>query len=365
MSPTTLTASKMVRRHVMKYTYLACWKDRSWKKFNRKFDCWKRQVCVAFSAKSVTDTTSWSGVCTRFGKTIEVVDTPGIFDTHKTEREIHKELIRSLLFATPGFHAIAFVLEIGRFTEELVKTKNLFFEWFGSGVEKYACIILTRTEDEHSVDEYITTDTTEDLQDLIRKCGGRTRIAPIENKSTDVKRKEAQVKRIIEMVEEIKRTNNNTHFTNVAFQLATAYAYNRQSEVISMDSIYILRKAGLKVSDNDCKMLDKVLEVNETDDLASGSSTIDEEKKVNRRKNRNIDVNSVRVTYMSDKGFNNDISIDVPDDQTMVDSGTSDTDPLNELKNDIKSGRKDETGFLNLLRRAWNFSKKKLKCIIV
>jgi hypothetical protein len=296
-----------------------------------------------------------------------VVDTPGIFDTNKTEREIHKELIQSLLFATPGFHAIAFVLEIGRVTDELVKTKNLFFEWFGSGVEKYACIILTRTEDERSVDEYVTTDTTEDLQDLIRKCGGRPRIAPIENKSTDVKRKEAQVKRIIRMVEEIKRTNNNTHFTNVAFQLATAYAYNRRSEEISMETMHILRKAGLQVSDNDCKMLDNILEVNETNDFASGSSTFDEEKKINRRKNRNIDVNSVRVTYLSDKGFNNNTSINVPDDQTKEDSGASDTDtdPLDELKGDIESGRKDETGFFNLLRRAWNLSKKKLKCIIL
>jgi hypothetical protein len=338
-------------------------------------------------------------VCTRLGKTIEVVDTPGIFDTNKTEREIHRELIRSLLFATPGFHAIAFVFEIGQFTDELVKTKNLFFKWFGCGVEKYACIILTRTEDEHSVDEYISTDTTEDLQDLIRKCGGRARITPIENKSTFVKRKEDKVKRIIEMVEEIKRANNNTHFTNVAFQLATAYAYNRQSEVISMDSIYILRKAGLHVSDKDCKMLDNILEVNETDDSASGSSTFGEGKRTNRRENRNIDINSVSVTYSSDKGFNDDISIDDTDDQTREDSGpsredygtsredsgtsredsgtsredsetsredsgTSDTDPLDELKDDIKSGRKDETGFFNFLRRAWNFSKKKLKCII-
>ncbi|XP_060577203.1 GTPase IMAP family member 8-like [Ruditapes philippinarum] len=309
----------------------------------------KDKFAVAFSAKSVTDTTRWSGVCTRFGKTIEVVDTPGIFDTDKTVREIHKELTLSLLLATPGFHAIAFVLEIGRFTDELVKTKNLFFEWFGSGVDKYACIILTRTENEKMVDDYIATDTTGDLQDLIRKCGGRTRIAPIENKSSDVKRKEAQVKRIIEMVEEIKKTNNNTHFTNVAFQLATVYAYNRGSELLSPDTIYILRNAGVQVSDNDCKMID---------DFASGSSTIDEVKKVYRRRNRNIDVNSERVTYLSDKGFNNDISIDVPDDQTRVDSrtGTSDTDPLKELKNDIKSGRKDETGTLAI---------KNFKCIIV
>jgi hypothetical protein len=112
-----------------------------------------------------------------------------------------------------------------------------------------------------------------------------------------------------------------------------------------METIYILRKAGLQVSDKDCKMLDNILEVHETDDSASGSSTFSEEKKTNRRENRNIDINSVRVTYSSDKGFNDYISKDDPDDQTREDSGpsredsgtsrgdsgTSDTDPLDEL----------------------------------
>jgi hypothetical protein len=77
------------------------------------------------------------------------------------------------------------------------------------------------------------------LVDLIEKCGGRGRIAPIENNSINEERKEAQVVRIIEMVELIKLKNNKKHFSNIAFLLATAYTLNYRSEEITKDTIAI------------------------------------------------------------------------------------------------------------------------------
>jgi hypothetical protein len=108
-----------------------------------------------------------------------------------------------------------------------------------------------------------------------------------------------------------------------------------------------------------------MFKVNVTNDMASGSDTVEGKQKINRRKDRKIDIDSVRVTYLSDKGCNNDTSINVPYDQTGEHFGASDTDHLYGLKEDIDSGRQDESGFFNLLRRAWDFSKEKLKCIIL
>ncbi|XP_060555970.1 GTPase IMAP family member 9-like [Ruditapes philippinarum] len=323
---------------------------------------------ISSGAKSETFTSQWSGVFKRFGKTIEVVDTPGLFDTQKTEREIHKQLIRSLLLTTPGFHAIAFVLEKGRFTDELVKTKNLFFDWFGKGVEKYSCIILTKTEDEKSLEKYISSDTTEGLDDLIKKCGGKLRIAPIENASPDIERKEAQVKRILDMVEEIKSTNNNTHFTNVVFQLATVYATNWCSEEISKNSIYILMKAGVEITKTQRKMLEAIEGNDMTNSIPSGPDSAIEKQKINRRKDRQVDINSVHAEFSSGNSGdipNDDDSTDVPDDQTGIDFGTSETKSLHQFKTDYSSGRRDESGFVKFCRRAWNAIKAKVCCIIL
>ncbi|XP_060596488.1 GTPase IMAP family member 9-like [Ruditapes philippinarum] len=295
---------------------------------------------ISSGAKSETCTTQWSRVFKRFGKNIEVVDTPGLFDTHKTEREIHRELIRSLLLTTPGFHAIAFVLEKGRFTDELVKTKNLFFDWFGRGVEKYSCIILTKTEDEKSLEKYISTDTTEGLDDLIKKCGGKLRIAPIENTSPEIERKEAQVKRILYMVEEIKNANSNTHFTNVVLQLATVYITKWSSKETAKYAIEYLKNAGEGITTTQLKIMLEFIDENDvTYDIPPGSDSAEEEQPINRRRGRMLECGGIPN-----------------DDETVC---------LYQFKKDYSSGRRDESGFFNFFRRLLNEMRKQFCCIIL
>ncbi|XP_053380939.1 GTPase IMAP family member 4-like [Mercenaria mercenaria] len=309
-------------------------------------------------------------------ESIEVVDTPGTFDTHRPAHEIQKELIRSLVFMTPGFHAIVFVLEIGRFTEELEKTKDLFFDWFGHGVEKYACIILTKTEDKKTMDKYLSTDTTDGLSELIKRCGGKRRVAYINNKADKIL-KEIQVKQILELIEDIKQSNNNTHFSNVAFELATSYAYNKSPDRITQDSIHILQKAGvqMKLSDKECKMLDKVFEIEgKSGDPGTGSDFVEQKPRVPRSQ-RTVDLNTVCFTPMtqhvrqaqSTRNTNNSTcSSDTEDRKNQyVDDGTEDTDPLNELKDDINKGRKNEENFFKHLKDAFILGKRKFKCTLL
>ncbi|XP_045195060.2 GTPase IMAP family member 9-like [Mercenaria mercenaria] len=157
---------------------------------------------VSGQSKSKTKTCKWSKKYRRFGKVVEVVDTPGIFDTDLDHNAIRKELLKALALSTPGFHVIAFVLMKGRFTEELQKTQDLFFKWFGPGVEKFACVILTDTDSEDDKREYIYEDPQEKLAALVKTCGDN--VIPLNNKASN-EIKDLQVKRLFEVAENIKQ----------------------------------------------------------------------------------------------------------------------------------------------------------------
>ncbi|XP_053380937.1 uncharacterized protein LOC123560963 [Mercenaria mercenaria] len=215
---------------------------------------------VSDASTSETKTCMLSTIVKRFGRTVEVVDTPGMFDTDQHNHKVHKELLKSLALTTPGFHAIAFVLDRDKYTEEIQKTQDLFFDWFGPGVENFACVILTNTNDEATMNRYLKNKPHQKLTDLVNKCNGR--IVPLNNEAPcDVT--DGQVQRIFQTIEEIKRTNNNHHFSNVVFKLAEAYAKNKRPKVLTADSIHMLQTAGLQfhVTEKQCSYFDFAFDI--------------------------------------------------------------------------------------------------------
>lgn len=168
----------------------------------------------------------------RDGYFIEVVDTPGFFDTEKDKENIEMELYRALMLTSPGFDAIAFVMEPGRFTDEMRKLVDTFFHFFGNDVEKFAFIIFTHLSNQAELKEFLCLplDAYEDkydrknadlcakpllknqikkgnidakLYELIMKCGGNITI--IENNATE----ECKGKQVHAIFAEIARIKKN------------------------------------------------------------------------------------------------------------------------------------------------------------
>ena len=85
---------------------------------------------------------------TRFGRKLEVVDTPGIFDTSFEQQFVYEQIYQCIGLTLPGFNAICLVLRPDRFTKELVQTVEIFFKLFGKGVDEYAFVLFTHIETE-------------------------------------------------------------------------------------------------------------------------------------------------------------------------------------------------------------------------
>ncbi|GLJ17021.1 hypothetical protein SUGI_0294530 [Cryptomeria japonica] len=96
------------------------------------------------SNKSVTSECK-SGKCKwKDGRTINVVDTPGLFDTNSSKEFIEKEIVKSIELAKDGVHAFILVLSLrSRFTEEEASVVDALQMLFGKGITDYLIVLFT------------------------------------------------------------------------------------------------------------------------------------------------------------------------------------------------------------------------------
>uniref|UniRef100_A0A8C8S0L9 AIG1-type G domain-containing protein n=1 Tax=Pelusios castaneus TaxID=367368 RepID=A0A8C8S0L9_9SAUR len=107
------------------------------------------------------------------GRKITVLDTPGFFDTERSNKEISKKIGESLKSLSPGIHAIIHVIQLGRFTqEEMDVAKEI--QKLMVDAKNYMIILFTRKDDlkTKTLWEFLGR-RNQQLQDLIHTCGNR------------------------------------------------------------------------------------------------------------------------------------------------------------------------------------------------
>lgn len=67
---------------------------------------------------------------------ILVVDTPGLFDTERSNKEILQEISKFLLLSAPGPHVVALVIRVGRVAPEVKKSIEIIINTFGDNIKR-------------------------------------------------------------------------------------------------------------------------------------------------------------------------------------------------------------------------------------
>uniref|UniRef100_A0A8C6SKM4 GTPase IMAP family member 8 n=1 Tax=Neogobius melanostomus TaxID=47308 RepID=A0A8C6SKM4_9GOBI len=106
------------------------------------------------------------------GRSVVIVDTPGLFDTTLSHAQVQEELVKCVSLLSPGPHVFLLVLQIGRFTKEERETVKLIQAFFGKNSDKHTIVLFTRGDSlrNATIDDYVKEGQTEEL---LAKCGNR------------------------------------------------------------------------------------------------------------------------------------------------------------------------------------------------
>ncbi|XP_071136849.1 GTPase IMAP family member 4-like [Mytilus edulis] len=196
----------------------------------------KKEFKFACSSQSLTKICDL-GEAKRFGRTLNIVDTPGVFDTGKENDDTQRAIEGFISLTTPGPHAFILCVPIGRFTKEDVATVNHFVEHFGETLVRYVIVLFTRLDDwkrdrediDHDVeniDEFIN-DLTECPRNFLKKCNNRYIAFDNTLKGNEA---DEQVKRLLNLIERMVKDNGGSHYTNDDYRKAEKILQDKIAE---------------------------------------------------------------------------------------------------------------------------------------
>uniref|UniRef100_A0A3B3ZE43 AIG1-type G domain-containing protein n=1 Tax=Periophthalmus magnuspinnatus TaxID=409849 RepID=A0A3B3ZE43_9GOBI len=164
------------------------------------------------------------------GRSVEIVDTPGLFDTTLTNAEVQEELVKCISLLAPGPHVFLLVLQIGRFTKEEQETVDIIKGFFGIGAENYMIIVFTRGEDLAglSLDTFLKEGKSE-MRTLLQQCGNRCHVF-----NNRAKQNRTQVQELLRKIEDMVRKNGGWYYTAGIFQEA--------EKAIEKETVKLLKK---------------------------------------------------------------------------------------------------------------------------
>lgn len=166
-----------------------------------------------------------------FGKNIQVVDTPGLFDTRGiSEISTKKEIVKCIYMTSPGPHCFLLVVDPSRFTNEHKDGIDCLFEYFGNNVFRYFIILFTKKDViDRSYDrlEDLIATVPNEFSEIIKKCKNRciafNNNAPSHDRSS-------QVQDLLNMIDRIVQDNDG-YYTNAMYLQAEQKMIRQEMEI--------------------------------------------------------------------------------------------------------------------------------------
>ncbi|XP_070785819.1 GTPase IMAP family member 7-like isoform X2 [Enoplosus armatus] len=158
------------------------------------------------------------------GRSLTLIDTPGFFDTDRSEEDLKPEIVRCITECAPGPHAFLIVLKVEKFTEHEQAVIKEINQCFSEEVFKYAAVLFTHGDqlpEGQKIKDFLRKNTF--LSDLVKKCGSRCHV--VDNKYWNEKPKDEyrsnpfQVEELLNTIDKMVMENKGSCYTNEMLQV--------------------------------------------------------------------------------------------------------------------------------------------------
>ncbi|XP_026054554.1 trichohyalin-like [Carassius auratus] len=149
------------------------------------------------------------------GRSVAVIDTPGLFDPSLTIEQVQEEIMKCISLTAPGPHVFIAVFNMGKITKEEKDTLEMITKIFGPEAADFSIVLYTRKDKfkKQTIEQYVGKYKNEELDKLIRDYGNRF----LAFNNTDIQDRE-QVKQLLNKIEEMRKSKQGRYFTNEMFE---------------------------------------------------------------------------------------------------------------------------------------------------
>ncbi|XP_029023651.1 uncharacterized protein LOC114866123 [Betta splendens] len=154
---------------------------------------------------------------------ITLIDTPGLFDTGRSEGEVSREIVSCITECSPGPHAFLILLKVEKFTEQEKDVIAKICSCFSKEALKYAVLVFTHGEqldEEMKIEDFVRQN--ESLSDLVEKCGHRCHVFDNKNwrskQQQSYRSNEFQVEELLNTIDKLLGDHSEGYYTNEMLQ---------------------------------------------------------------------------------------------------------------------------------------------------
>ncbi|XP_037614131.1 GTPase IMAP family member 7-like isoform X2 [Sebastes umbrosus] len=174
------------------------------------------------------------------GRNITLIDTPGFFDTDRSEEELEDDMARCITECAPGPHAFLIVLKVDRVTEQEQAVITKINQYFSEEVFKYATVLFTHGDqlpEGQTIEDFLRNNNI--MSDLMEKCGGRCHVIDNKywknNQQDEYRNNQFHVEELLKTIDTIIEANEGSCYTNEMLQ-AVEEEIQQEEELIRQSS---------------------------------------------------------------------------------------------------------------------------------